>query len=278
MSLYEIYAQTARYYDSTRSAIGSEIWLGHLISHFGDLRSVRMLDAGCGTGNYALAMARHVGQVTALDMNQQMLVQARTKAAAVPHGDRIEFRDGQLLDLPFADASFDAVMFNQVLHHLALPGEAGFVGYRGALKQAARVLRPGGVVFVNICSRTQMRRGFWYASLIPEARDRVIERTIPSRELRRALQEAGFGQASRTLPLDKVLLGAAGKNAEGPLDAGWRAGDSIWALATENELARALAKVSEMQRSGTLQQYMREHDRDRPDVGQVTFWCAAQPA
>ena len=278
MSLYENYAQTAGHYDSTRSATGSEIWLGHLISHFGDLRGVRMLDAGCGTGNYALEMARHVGQVTALDMNQQMLAEARTKAAAVPHGDRIEFRNGQLLDLPFADGSFDAVMFNQVLHHLARPGEAGFPGCRGALQQAARVLRPGGVVFVNMCSRTQMRRGFWYASLIPEARDRVIERTIPSRELRIALQETGFGAASRTVPLDTLLLGAAALDAKGPLDTGWRAGDSIWALAAEDELARALAKISGMQRSGTLQEYVREHDRDRPDVGQVTFWCAVQPA
>ena len=158
MSLYENYAQTAGHYDSTRSATGSEIWLGHLISHFGDLRGVRLLDAGCGTGNYALEMARHVGQVTALDMNQQMLAKARTKAAAVPHGDRIEFRHGQLLDLPFADASFDAVMFNQSAAPSGLgPAEAGFPGYRGAPTAGRAGAAPG-------------RRGFrQYQFAVPDA-------------------------------------------------------------------------------------------------------------
>ncbi|MGI9413238.1 MAG: methyltransferase domain-containing protein [Hyphomicrobiales bacterium] len=118
MSQYEDYDRTADHYDTTRSAVGSEIWLGHLMSRFGELGAVRVLDAGCGTGNYALEIARHVGHVTAFDFNERMIAEARTKAAGAKLNDRIAFRAGKLPALPFEPGSFDAVMFNQVLHHL----------------------------------------------------------------------------------------------------------------------------------------------------------------
>ncbi|MFQ5622855.1 MAG: class I SAM-dependent methyltransferase, partial [Paracoccaceae bacterium] len=167
MSHYEDYSRTAGHYDATRSAVGSHIWLGHVAARFDDPSALRVLDAGCGTGNYALALAPHVGRVTALDRNPRMLDEARAKAAA--GGGGIEFRQGELLDLPLAAESFDVVMFNQVLHHLEPPGATGFPGFRGAIAEAARVLRAGGLVFINACARRQMRRGFSYHALIPGA-------------------------------------------------------------------------------------------------------------
>ena len=118
MSRYEAYEQTAGHYDSTRSAIGIEIWLGNLVSNFADINKVRILDAGCGTGNYALALAPRVSRVTGMDLNEQMLTEARRKAVASALTDKVLFQLGEIPNLPFTDETFDAVMINQVLHHL----------------------------------------------------------------------------------------------------------------------------------------------------------------
>ena len=62
----------------------------------------RVLDACCGTGDLALAAARAGGRVTGVDFSERMLARARRKAPEV------EWVRGDLLELPFADASFDA--------------------------------------------------------------------------------------------------------------------------------------------------------------------------
>ena len=72
-----------------------------------------VLDAGCGTGNYALGfLDAGVGRITMFDGSDGMLQTARTKTANY-HGI-VEYRLGRLPQLPFADESFDVVMFNQV--------------------------------------------------------------------------------------------------------------------------------------------------------------------
>ena len=62
----------------------------------------RVLDACCGTGDLALAAVRAGGRVTGVDFSERMLARARRKAPEV------EWVRGDLLELPFADASFDA--------------------------------------------------------------------------------------------------------------------------------------------------------------------------
>src|SRR2546427_4372723 len=62
----------------------------------------RVLDACCGTGDFALACARAGGRVTGLDFSERMLERARTKSSAV------EWIQGDALALPFENGSFDA--------------------------------------------------------------------------------------------------------------------------------------------------------------------------
>ena len=61
-----------------------------------------VLDACCGTGDLAVAAARAGGRVTGLDFSEPMLERARRKAP------ELEWIRGDLLELPFGDASFDA--------------------------------------------------------------------------------------------------------------------------------------------------------------------------
>ncbi len=79
MSVFETYDETSRHYDTTRVAIGGEILLGCLARHAKPLHELSVLDAGCGTGAYSLAIIGRVGRIEAIDMSAGMLERARAK-------------------------------------------------------------------------------------------------------------------------------------------------------------------------------------------------------
>jgi demethylmenaquinone methyltransferase/2-methoxy-6-polyprenyl-1,4-benzoquinol methylase len=90
----------------------------------------RVLDACCGTGDLALACARAGGRVTGVDFSERMLARARAKSSAV------EWVQGDALELPFADGSFDAASVGFGVRNLD--------DLSRGLAELRRVLRPGG--------------------------------------------------------------------------------------------------------------------------------------
>lgn len=101
------------------------------IAAFLDLGDV--LDAGSGDGAAAAAFAAHCRSLTCIDQSPRMIETAKSRLARFPHA-RAEVADVHAL--PFADASFDAVLLFHTLTYAAKPAHA--------LAECARVLRPGG--------------------------------------------------------------------------------------------------------------------------------------
>lgn len=103
----------------------------------------RMLDIGTGPGDIPLLAVDRIADATvvAIDLAPRMLALAERRRAASPLGSRVELRLADAKALEFEDASFDAVFSNTILHHLADP--------RPLLREARRVLRPGGVLLVR---------------------------------------------------------------------------------------------------------------------------------
>jgi arsenite methyltransferase len=97
-----------------------------------------VLDLGSGAGADVLISARRVtpgGRVFGLDMTTEMLELARRNAAAAGV-DNVEFLQGYLEDVPLPDGSVDVVISNCVINLAADKAQV--------LREAARVLRPGG--------------------------------------------------------------------------------------------------------------------------------------
>lgn len=277
MSVYERYDTTSVHYDATRVPIGSEIVLGCLARHAKPLGELHVLDAGCGTGAYARAIVGAVGRVEAVDLSAGMLAQARAKLAAQAAAGRIAFQRALVTALPFADASFDAVMINQVLHHLDAAGDQGFPVLRRAVTEFARVLKPGGILVCNHCGQHQLRDGYWYSALVPRAATAFRARFMPLETLGEAMIEAGLTPRGRFAPLDEVCQGPAYFDGRGPFDPAWRAGDSLWALASADELNAALAHLRALDAEGRLADFVAMQDASRAEIGQITFLCATRP-
>ncbi len=101
-----------------------------------------LLDCGCGPGTITLGFAELVApaEVMGTEIEETHVALARENAAARNvHNARFEAAD--LYELPFADASFDAVFISAVLGNLREPS-------RG-VREAYRVLKPGGVIGVK---------------------------------------------------------------------------------------------------------------------------------
>ena len=81
MSSYESYGRRAADYDRTRGPVGLEIITGCLAQGRAPLAAMTVLDAGCGTGNYARALLQHVRRIEAVDLSGGMLAVARAKLA-----------------------------------------------------------------------------------------------------------------------------------------------------------------------------------------------------
>ena len=231
---YENYSVTSHSYDTTRQPIGLEVILGcFAATNTCPLHEQIILDAGCGTGNYLQAIHDKVGICHGIEINEGMLAQAQSKFGNDSHA---KLDHGSLLNLPYPDDFFDGIMCNQVIHHLDDPGMTdGFPNVKAMLASAYRVLRPQGVLVINMCSRQQLVDGFWWADFIPKIVDKMAAR-IPSLDLTgKMLEVVGFQKEGIIVPLHEILQGPSYFDPKGPLQKSFRDGDSTWALLSEAE-------------------------------------------
>jgi SAM-dependent methyltransferase len=117
-----------------------------LLAAAGVKAGTRLLDVATGPGHIAAAAAARGATVTGLDFSRAMLLKARASHPA------IDFREGDAQALPFDPATFDAVVMNFGMLHLARPG--------AAIAEARRVLRRGGRFAFTVWAAPELALGF----------------------------------------------------------------------------------------------------------------------
>lgn len=157
----------------------------------------RLLDVATGPGFIAAAAAQRGSTVTGLDFARAMVDEARRRHPT------IAFRDGDAEALPFADGSFDAVVMNFGMLHLARPD--------AAIAEAHRVLRPGGRYAFTVWAAPERAVGFGMTLRAIEAHGRAdvglpdgppFFRFSDAAGTQKTLESAGFGDVRvQELPL-----------------------------------------------------------------------------
>ena len=144
--------RAAEYYDETRAfppraeaqAVAAIARAGRLIGR------ERVLEFGVGTGRVALPLLPHVGRLVGLDLARPMMERLRAKDAS----GRISLAEGDATRMPFAAASFDAVLSVHVLHLIP--------NWQAVVDEVARVLKPGAP-YIHAWSDSFHRASWWDA-------------------------------------------------------------------------------------------------------------------
>lgn len=187
--IYVIGQEMQEAYTGSRTAAE---WVPFFLPHLRP--GMALLDCGCGVGSLTLDLAERVapGPVVGVDIDAGQLEVARAAAARRGVGNA-RFEVASIYDLPFPEASFDAVFAHTLLLHLRDPLHA--------LRLLRRMLKPGGVACVSdddygtlVFSPADPALERFWALLI-----RVSEHNGASpyyaRHLRRLMLEAGFERA-----------------------------------------------------------------------------------
>jgi ubiquinone/menaquinone biosynthesis C-methylase UbiE len=197
----------------------------------------RALDLGCGTAVVTVALARRGFDVVGVDHSPDMLEIGRRKVAAA--GLEATLETGDVRALRFGDAEFDCLTIQGLLHHLEELGPC--------LREAVRVLRPGGFLYVSEPMRDAtpvktLLLALW--ARVPRRRRaaaglevETVEEPLAVDELRRALDDTGLSYELEFLthvpPLRRALPDGAYFAVSRVLSAPWRRrkGDLVFVFA-----------------------------------------------
>lgn len=167
---------------------------------------LKVLDVGCGTGDFLRVLAPIVspGKAVGLDLSETMIAEAVQRS--VQDSENLSFRVGSALELPFQAEKFDRVLATQVLLHIPDPWSA--------LAEMKRVLAPSGLICITeidwgtlVVQSSDGELGRRFSDLAcKELRNGFIVRELPGR-----LRDLGFDdivirpEVEVALNLDAVL-------------------------------------------------------------------------
>lgn len=144
--VHTVFQNISKKYDRLNNIISFEqhkVWRKRVMKEMSVKKGSTALDVCCGTADWTIALSKAVGpqgEVTGLDFSENMLEVGKEKTA---HMDNIHLVHGDAMNLPFDDASFDYVTIGFGLRNVP--------DYLSALKEMARVLKPGGMI---VCLET----------------------------------------------------------------------------------------------------------------------------
>jgi len=141
------------------------------------LPPMTIADLGAGEGTFALLLAEYAKKVIAVDTSAKMIEVAREQAHRLGV-ENVDFRLGDMEEIPIADGEVDLVFFSQSLHHALHPERA--------VREAARITAPGGRIVILDLAKHRFE----------EARELYADEWLgfSESELEAMLQAAGFSE------------------------------------------------------------------------------------
>lgn len=188
------------------------------------LRGGTILDLGCGNGSYTERLAEGFDHVIGAEIEPERLEEFRARVAGRPDADRFELRLESGQELRDADGSLDAVIAIETLEHVEDDAAAA--------REIARVLRPGGHLYVTVPNRGfpfethsfmvrgRERRSKWYPLVpwvTPLHRRLSTARNYRPADLARIFTAAGLTEVGTTFMMPPLERWGPGRHLQKPV-------------------------------------------------------------
>lgn len=168
---------------SSSSATTDAALTQRFIAALGEAIRGSVLDVACGPGILSAAIAKTAREVVAFDLTPAMLKKAAQRCAEAGVKN-VTFREGNAVELPFANGAFDAVVTRLSVHHFDRPDRV--------MSEIFRVLRPGGNFVVADVISSEVPAESELQNAIEILRDPSHVRMLPGSELTSLVKGAGF--------------------------------------------------------------------------------------
>ncbi|MDP3789428.1 MAG: methyltransferase domain-containing protein [Candidatus Omnitrophota bacterium] len=151
-----------------------------------DTRKIRILDVGCGTGEFAMKLKGYKKDagVYGLDISTDMINTAKTKFKG-----EIDFRVGDVENMPYEDDYFDYLTCSHSFHH--------YPHKKKAVREMFRILKPGGkIMIVDGCKDSFLGRIIF--DVIVAAHEKDVHH-LHSSQFARILEDVGFSKITQEI-------------------------------------------------------------------------------
>lgn len=257
-----LYDDIGRTYDTTRKA-DPDI-TRRIAEHLRLSAGKRYLDAGCGTGNYTVALQNLGALMHGVELSNAMLEQARRKS------DRVKWIQANAESLPLADRTFDGAVCTVAIHHMQNPWRA--------FAEIFRVIDCGR--FVIFTGDRKQLEGYWLKEYFPDAIAKAVRQMPATEDVVHHLKRVGFSNIQLDpweVPehIQDWFLYAGKYRPEIYFDPAVRAGISFFAqgLATPEETAAGCARLEADIKSG---RFASVADKYKNDLGDYLFVVATK--
>ncbi|MEL6589291.1 MAG: class I SAM-dependent methyltransferase [Bacteroidota bacterium] len=224
----------------------------------------QVLDIGCGTGNYTIALAESGLSMIGVEPSEQMLTTASRNA-------EIDWRKGHAESLPLSDQSVARVLASLTLHH--------WQDLKQGFAEVARVLKPSGRMLIFTATHEQMR-GYWLNHYFPQMLADSIAQMPDWGDVVSAIETAGLkslGTESYSVQDDLIdhFLYVGKNRPQLYLQAEIRRGISSFAdLAYQDEVQKGLEQLRADITSGEWEAVRRQFTNAK---GDYLFWLVEKP-
>lgn len=268
MSEYSDYGhRMASDYDHHRVPVGVDIIKQHITPN------MKVLDAGCGTGNYIKELSPFVDKIIGVDISKSMLSHVKKKINKYKLNNVTLIESSILHDnLPFKAKEFDVILLNQVLQHLTKKPDPTFSSAKKVIGILLKYLKTSGALIINLSTPEQISN-IWWLHLIPRVLKQYQAKSVPLPILTYTLSNYNY-RNFKFYNIVEPMQGYSYFNLMGPLDTKWRNSSSKWKMAKKEEIKKAQDKVIHKIKEGTMGEYFDNYDFLRCKQGLSTLLIA----
>lgn len=275
ISSYCDYNEAFTVYDQLRRPNGLRELLQIFKQTDSPIEEQKVLEGGFGTGAYVDHIRHHVKEIYGVEGSSVGYEQALQKMGKATN---VYLQVGSVLGLTFSHDSFHVYMVNQVLHHLDT--EPGYPNLNVFLRESRRVLKPGGVLTINTCSREQLDPDcgvYWNYAYMEKAARALQARIVPIDELISRMEALQFTAIDTTIPSGTLFHERYYNDPHMVLEPGFQKGDSAYCFLSQEEIEAANARIHAGIEDGSVHETMKRAAARAAEIGEAVIISARKP-